>query len=470
MSGAQGPSALAPFSYDWIGGDIRGLSGLAGTLYGYAPDITDVASALDSQVSDLVGASGWQGSAAAAFSSAWDKDGEAARAVGVTSDNMGSVIDWLAVRLSQIECDLEQGAADASRHGVAIGPDGAPPGVCYAAPTSSTSAQQAEMEAWTTAYQEYYQTCLNAANRAREEAAGALGEIGQKITGTSQSGMNPGDDNTVGDLLGDLLAVPSANRRSIEEKIGDIRGEEHSAIEEAKASKLSPEDLVDKLASADDNLASADVDLTVAKGQENVISKLLDVRVGDVTDGVNQLLSRLAAQPGGAKATDPGGGGDGGDGADGADGADGVLGKLVDFGEDIPVLDVLAGLVGTGLSTYNDVENGQSLAVALPEEAASNTAGLVTGAVVGSAVATAVGGGLLGGALAVGVAGVVAYGVGDFADNLFHENWDSDVHQYGVVGGVLYGIGDAEVNTGKDFVSVGKDVGHTVAHLWDSMF
>ena len=63
-----------------------------------------------------------------------------------------------------------------------------------------------------------------------------------------------------------------------------------------------------------------------------------------------------------------------------------------------------------------------------------------------------------------------AVGVGDFATRLFQENWSSDIHNYGVVNGVLYGIGDAEVETGKDFANLGKDIGHTVAHVWDSIF
>ena len=49
-SGAKTPSALAPFSHDWIGGDIHGLSAYAGTLHRYVPEINDVATALDGKV------------------------------------------------------------------------------------------------------------------------------------------------------------------------------------------------------------------------------------------------------------------------------------------------------------------------------------------------------------------------------------------------------------------------------------
>ena len=47
------------------------------------------------------------------------------------------------------------------------------------------------------------------------------------------------------------------------------------------------------------------------------------------------------------------------------DGADSVLSKLVDFGKDIPVLDVLATAGGTYLGVQGATADGQSLAVAL---------------------------------------------------------------------------------------------------------
>src|ERR1700689_1016700 len=64
---------LAPFAYDWVGGDIHGLAALAGTLYGYVPRIEDVISALDRKVSQIVGDAGWQGTAASAFTRNWEQ-------------------------------------------------------------------------------------------------------------------------------------------------------------------------------------------------------------------------------------------------------------------------------------------------------------------------------------------------------------------------------------------------------------
>src|SRR3569833_683549 len=74
---AKSPSALAPFSYNWVGGDIRGLSELARTLYGFADRSAEPASALRSTVDRLVSESGdgtWKGSAAGNFRTKFGQD------------------------------------------------------------------------------------------------------------------------------------------------------------------------------------------------------------------------------------------------------------------------------------------------------------------------------------------------------------------------------------------------------------
>lgn len=154
------PSALAPFDHEWIGGDIRGLSAFAGELYGYAPNIDNVASTLDDQVSDMVSAAQWQGAAASAFESSWGKDSTAAQGIASMAVGIGQIVDELAVNLSRIESALEQSADYASSHGVQIGPDGQPP--------SSASSVYAA------AYQETYEGALQEAQTARENAVSAL--------------------------------------------------------------------------------------------------------------------------------------------------------------------------------------------------------------------------------------------------------------------------------------------------------
>jgi hypothetical protein len=64
---------LAPFAYDWVGGNIHGLAAFAGTLYGYAPQIEDVITALNQKVSQIVGDAGWRGAAASAFTANWEQ-------------------------------------------------------------------------------------------------------------------------------------------------------------------------------------------------------------------------------------------------------------------------------------------------------------------------------------------------------------------------------------------------------------
>jgi uncharacterized protein YukE len=162
MTATPQPSALAPFSHDWIGGDIRGLSEFAGVLYGYAPKIDNVAGALDDQVSGMVSAADWQGAAASAFTSSWGKDSVAARDIASMAVGVGQIVDELAVSLSKIESGLETEADYASSHGVQIGPDGQPPAL-----TSASSA-------YATAYQETYEGALQDAQTARQDAVNAL--------------------------------------------------------------------------------------------------------------------------------------------------------------------------------------------------------------------------------------------------------------------------------------------------------
>jgi hypothetical protein len=47
---AGAPPALASFAFDWVGGDIHGLAGLAATLNGYLPKLDDVVGVLDAKV------------------------------------------------------------------------------------------------------------------------------------------------------------------------------------------------------------------------------------------------------------------------------------------------------------------------------------------------------------------------------------------------------------------------------------
>lgn len=74
MTGAK---SLSPFSYDWVGGDIWGLQRLEDECGRVAARLTDIDRALSRQVASVVGAGGWTGRAADAFTSAWDSDSKA---------------------------------------------------------------------------------------------------------------------------------------------------------------------------------------------------------------------------------------------------------------------------------------------------------------------------------------------------------------------------------------------------------
>jgi uncharacterized protein YukE len=496
MTTSLGLKPLAPFSHDWVGGNIDGLAALAGTLYGYAPKMDAVADALDGQVHQLVNAAGWQGEAASAFTASWSKDSQTARAVGLATDQVGQIVDWLAVNLSTLEAELEAAANAAAVHGVTIGPNGTPPEACFGPPAN---AKEQEMQEWANWYQQFYTDITQQAQKARGTAASALAATGRQIVSPTTSGtkntsdsdgtdgMNPGDDLTVGDLLGDLMAAPAAASRVAGEKLANARSSLTSARDAILKlqAKLGPDTVIpdNLLSDIKSSLSTAVSDNRALSAAEKINTKVfqaLDVRVGDVTKFVNTQLAELRKS--GETSVKPADAG-AADGAD--DGADSVLAKLADFGKDVPVLDVLATATGTYLGVQGATADGQSLAVAIPEQTGANVASLAAGAFAGSAVSGALAGtevvsGLAVGGLAVGgavaaaggvlVGGVVAVGVGDFATHLFQENWSGDIHNYGVVNGVLYGIGDAEVETGKDFANLGKDIGHTVAHVWDSIF
>lgn len=134
---AKSPPALPSFSGNWVGGDIHGLWSFSATLYRYVPQLADVVTALDKNVSGVVGTAGWRGKAASAFTTSWDRDATAARALGVLIDQEGDVTGELAYNLATIEHALESAAQQVQQAGVPVGPDGQPPEACSPARLSS---------------------------------------------------------------------------------------------------------------------------------------------------------------------------------------------------------------------------------------------------------------------------------------------------------------------------------------------
>lgn len=453
-SGAKAPSALAPFSCDWIGGDIHGLSAYAGTLYGYVPQINGVATALDGKVRQVVGAAGWQGSAASAFAVAWDHDAAGASALATVTSSTGNIVNWLAVTLSKIESALEQAADQASGHGVPVGPDGQPPDVCLASPAA---------ESWRVSYQGFYNRCMIDAVNARNQAAAALQGIGDAILGKHGSGggdgkgLAKGDLTALADVLAGFLGAQTRYRGFVDLRAGHAKSEladaKTQAIEDARQADgrfgtWSAENR-QEFNAAKNTLNSAESDLAGAEGNENWFSKVTGFSASDITPIGDSL-----------------------------DGMGGVAGDLARAGAGIPFVDLAAAGAGTYFSAQEDMAQGVPGYVAYPGEAAGNLAALGVGTGVGIAATGAAAGALTGlgasglvvsiGAGGAGVlaGGVVAYGVGDFAHNLIDENWGGDISKYGVVGGVFDGIGDSAVKTGGDIAHVGESIWHGITSIF----
>ncbi|HEV2377921.1 MAG TPA: hypothetical protein VGS19_37895 [Streptosporangiaceae bacterium] len=447
-SGAKSPSALAPFAYDWVGGDIHGLSAYAGTLYGYAPKINNVAAALNGKVSQIVGDAGWQGSAASAFTKAWDHDATGAAALATVTSATGDVVDWLAVTLSKIESALEQAAHEAASHGVPVGAGGQPPNMCLA---------NAAAESWRASYQGFWDRCMLDAVTARNKAAGALQGIGNTILGNHDGRLSSGDWTAVSDVLAGFLGEQTRYRGFVDLRVGHAKSEladaRTKAIEDARQADgrfgtWSAEDR-QGFNDAKSTLSSAEEDLTAAKGTENWLSRLAGFSPSDIPAV-----------------------------GDSVDGVGGVAGDLARAGTGIPFVDLAAVGVSTYFGAQEDMAQGVPGDVAYPAEAAGNVAalgiggglGIATTGVVATGLTTLGASGLVvslgAGGAGVLAGGVVAYGVGDFTHHLIDENWGADMNKYGTVDGIMHGIGDSAVKTGEDFGHMASSVWHGITSIF----
>lgn len=442
---------LASFAHDWVGGDIHGLASFSGTLYGYVPEMEAVVTALNKKVGQIVTDASWQGSAAQAFTSNWEKISAEVNAIGLVVIETGSVVDQLAADLSKIENALESAAGKAAAHGVQIGADGQPPMVCYSNKTQ---------EDWRLGYDSFYQQCKAAAENARVAAAGALVKLGRAVTSgkPGKAGGDSGDvgtkvteGNTIGQLLADLVATKTAYANQVADKVAEATTNLSKAQDAWAAAQkaarqadgrfgVMPDDVKAELKGAKSELASVETDLTKAQANENAISKLFGTRLDDLP-GVGKIVDGLPAGLSDAK----------------------LLSKALD----LPVIDVVAGGISTVLNAQQDISKGVPAWAAYPLE---------TGVTVGSiALATAAGGAVAGlsifaGAPVLGVvagvaaAGVVAYGVGDFAHNYiadFGQQWK----EHGVLG-IVTDFGAAGVSTWDDTKHLASDVGNVASSAW----
>jgi len=439
----KAPTRLMPFAYDWVGGDIHGLSSLAGTLYGYPPKMADVVTALDKKVSQVVSDAGWQGSAASSFSTHWETAAAETNAVGLTIIDAGDIVNQLAVDLAKIENALESAADKTTAHGVPIGSNGQPPQACYANQTQ---------EDWREGYASFYQQCLASAQDARVQAAGALqslygvmsGQDGTDVTG------KVGEGSTVADYLADLLATPSAYAGQVADKVEALTAAAKKAKQTWLAAQAAargadgrfgvmPDDVKAAFKDAQTQLASAREDLTAAQGRENALTKALDTRTSDLP-GISKLADGLAD--------------------------DSILAKALD----LPVVDVLAGGVNTYVNASQDEQHGVPGWLAYPLETGNTIGSLAAGTAVATVVGGAVAGLSIAGAPVLGVVagaaagGVVAYGVGDYVHN-YIEDFGQQWHQHGVLG-IATDFGAAGVGTWDDTKGLVGDIGGAAKSVW----
>jgi len=450
-----GVTPLAEFAGDWVGGDISGLQSIAQDLFDYVPSVQDLTGALGPAVADLTdGAHGWQGSAASAFTAAWAVQAATARALEDFVAGAGAAVNGLAVALSDLESALEDEARSAGEHGVTIGADGNVAG--YAGP--------AGLE-WAIAYQQVQRQVLNQAGLARQAAAGELNALYQQVTNVNPH-LNVGDAVTMGGLLADLLAAPTAARRGVAAKIKSRTGTDLKLRDEIAdsraAGRQAPKQVKDELFKVDKELQDAQAELSQTGKTENAVSRLPDTRAGDVR-GFLSGQAGLGKHVGGSTESDL---------RAAADEEPGALGKVLDFGGDVPVVDVAATLAGIAVGTCTDVKGGQPLGPALADETVANTAGAVTANAAAGAVGEEIGSelGAVGGPAGIAVGALVGYGVGDLTHNLLTEQWGQDEEKYGAVLGTLYGVGHSEAATVDDARELAVGTGHEAEHLWDNVF
>ncbi|HTU72483.1 MAG TPA: hypothetical protein VMG38_03095 [Trebonia sp.] len=441
---------LAPFAYNWVGGDIHGLAAFAGTLYGYVPAMRDVVTALNKKVAQVASDAGWQGQAAQAFTTNWEKVSAEVNAIGLVVIQAASTVDELAAELAKIENALEDAADQVAAHGVHVGPDGQPPAICYGNPTQ---------EQWRLAYASFYTECKDEAEDARVQAAGELVQISSSITSgkgggdSSDTGTDVGEGTTIADLLFDLLATRTAYANKVAEQVEEAESKAKKAAKAWQAARTAarqadgrfgkmPDDVKADWKGAKAELESVESELASAKSNESAISKLFGTRLSDLP-GVTGYLGKLSD-------------------------AD-VLAKALD----LPVVDVVAGGISTVLNAQADIHKGVPFWAAYPLE----TGGTVVSIVAGAAVATAVGGAVAGlsiaGAPVLGVAAgvaagaVVAYGVGDYIHNYiadFGQQW----HEHGALG-IVTDFGAAGVSTWDDTAHLASDAGHVASDAWHGL-
>ena len=417
MSGGS----LAVCAYDWVGGNFSGLQALEGQCSAVAATLTNADHALSRQVSQIVGAGGWSGSAADAFTSAWDKDSTAGAQLAGAWRQIGTIAANLAADLASLENALEEAAFQLEQQGVAVDPaDGtALPGTTaggLACPSPQVAASNAGLASQ---YMAYRAQVLAQASAVRAQAALSLNAITESLL-PAQAGWGDGVNGL--DAVRSLWAVPTTYRRAVVEDLAQAEKnvnltqrtlwEQYIARKavQGKAARVDSEDV--------DSAREALAERSALRG------KLADAPAEDAS-------TRLA---------------------DGDAAGLGLAGAAAGAVRAIPYVGASA---GAGITIWQDREQGESWGQSVSDGLVSNGAALAAG--IG--VATFIGVGSVG-AVAAGVlvGGAFAVGVGDFVHNVFQENWGADWQADGVLGGTVHGLADAASATGHDIAHLASDL------------
>ena len=417
----SGGSSLAPHTYDWVGGNMSGLQALEGECAKVASTLTDVDHALSRQVSQVVSAGNWRGAAADAFTSAWDKDSTAGAQLAGAWGKIGTIVGNLASDLAALENALEEAAYQVEKQGVAIDTAN---GTALSDTTADGNACPAPQVAAKNAklisqYNGYRAKILAEASAVRAQAATALNEITesmlppQKNWGAAVSGL---------DGIRGLWAVPTTYRRGIADGLAEaektVNSTQRAAWEELIAARK-------------------------VYGNNALLSPETRQNAADALRERASLEGKLASAPGEDGTTML---------ADGDAGGLGLTGLASGAVRSVPYIGTLA---GTGITIWQDRDEGESWGQSVSDGVVSNGAalgaGIATATIIGGGSVVAVAGGVV-------IGGAVAVGVGDFVHNVFQENWGGDWHQYGVLDGTAHGIADAASKTGHDLLHLASDL------------
>jgi len=417
MSGGS----LAACAYDWVGGNFLGLEALEGECSTVAATLTDADHALSQQVSQIVSAGDWRGSAADAFTSAWDKDSAAGAQLAEAWRQIGTITGNLAADLAALENSLEGAAYQAEKQGVAIDPangtalaDTTANGL--ACPSPQVAANNARLASQ---YMAYRTQILAQASAVRAQAALSLNAVTESLLPAEPDWGDPVNGL---DAVRGLWAVPTTYRREVTEDLAaagkKVAVTQYEALQELIAGR--------KLA-----------------GNNFLLSRQTRENLTETAKERAVLEGKLADSPPESVLTQ------------GADGDADGLGLAGLAGGAVRAIPFIGATAGAGITIWQDREEGESWGHSVTDGVVSSGAalgaGLAAAAIIGTGSVAAVAAGVI-------VGGAAAVGVGDLVHNLFQENWSAQWQAHGVLDGTVDGAANAASETGHQVLHVLSDL------------